>query len=170
MKSSTAILDPNKPGSTSLKLSWIWHSAKWLLLNDNVFPGAVADVGPGPSPDPDPVTLYECEVMNYLSNLIFFFLFSYCEKYLVKRVHFLCARALKNRWDEEHILLNYEMQWMVRFFKKKLEKWKVAVYSPNISSGAKAYALRREYWWKAMSIKSDTVFKNTSVDYITPLI
>ena len=59
------------------------------------------------------------------------------------------------------------MQWMVRFFKKKSEKWKVAAYSPNISSGAKAYALHREYWWKAMSIKSDTVFKNTSVDYNT---
>ena len=77
LKSSTAILDPNKPGSTSLKMSWIWHSAKWLLLNDNVFPGAIADVGPspGPDPDPDPVTLYECEVMNYLSNLIFFSVF-----------------------------------------------------------------------------------------------
>ena len=62
------------------------------------------------------------------------------------------------------------MQWTVRFFKKKSEKWKVAAYSPNISSGAKAYALCQEYWWKAMLIKSDTVFKNTSVDYITPLI
>ena len=38
LKSSTAFLEPNIPGSTTLKLSWIWHSGKWLLLNDNVFP------------------------------------------------------------------------------------------------------------------------------------
>lgn len=35
LKSSTAILDPNQPGSTSLKLSWIWHSGKWLLMQED---------------------------------------------------------------------------------------------------------------------------------------
>lgn len=55
LKSSTAILDPNQPGSTSLKLSWIWHSAKWLLLNDNAFSGHVCDTSAsdGPNADPD---------------------------------------------------------------------------------------------------------------------
>jgi len=98
------------------------------------------------------------------------FLFSYFKFSLVKRVHYLRARALKNRWHEEHILLNYEMQWTVRFFKNKAEKWKVAAHYPEISNGAKAYALRQEFRWKGMSIKSDTIFKHTSVDYITPLI
>jgi hypothetical protein len=36
LKSSTAILDPNQPGSTSLKLSWIWHSGKWLLMQEDL--------------------------------------------------------------------------------------------------------------------------------------
>ena len=68
LKSSTAILDPNQPGSTSLKLSWIWHSSKWLLLNDNAFPGPDsdessarrADSGSGAGPATDAVTLHEC--------------------------------------------------------------------------------------------------------------
>jgi hypothetical protein len=60
------------------------------------------------------------------------------------------------------------MQWTVRFFKNKSEMWKAASISPDISSGAKAYALRQEDRWKRMSLLSDTVFKNTSTDYITP--
>ena len=68
LKSSTAILDPNQPGSTTLKLSWIWHSSKWLLLNDDTFPGADAEAGPDCRTDPDSnagpatdaVTLHEC--------------------------------------------------------------------------------------------------------------
>ena len=62
------------------------------------------------------------------------------------------------------------MQWTVRFFKKKSEKWKEASRYPDISSGAKAYALRQEFRWKGMAIKSDTIFKNTSTDYVTPFI
>ena len=88
----------------------------------------------------------------------------------VKRVHFLRARALKDRWKEEVILLNYEMQWTVRFFKNKSEKWKVAADTLGISSGAKAYALRQEFRWKGMAMKSDRIFKITSVDYLTPFV
>ena len=75
---------------------------------------------------------------------IFYSSLSYFEIFLVKRVHFLQARALKMRWEEEHILLNYEMQWTIWFFKKKLEKWKVASDYPDIMSGVKVYALCQE--------------------------
>ena len=79
LKSSTAILDPNKPGSTTLKLSWIWHSSKWLIMNDNAIPGSVATpkVGgtaesvpeAGPRPVIDPVTLYECMLFSFFIHL-----------------------------------------------------------------------------------------------------
>ncbi|KAF9546258.1 hypothetical protein CPC08DRAFT_649119 [Agrocybe pediades] len=37
VKASTAILKPNIPGSTKLKLSWIWHSVrKHLMMVDRV--------------------------------------------------------------------------------------------------------------------------------------
>lgn len=71
LKSSTAILDPNQPGSTSLKLSWIWHSSKWLLMNDNAYlvANAGSDSGPitesdaEPGPVADAVTLRECDCL-----------------------------------------------------------------------------------------------------------
>jgi hypothetical protein len=60
------------------------------------------------------------------------------------------------------------MQWTVRFFKNRAEKWKVASHYPDISRGAKAYALRQEFRWKGMAINSDSIFKNTSSNYISP--
>ena len=90
--------------------------------------------------------------------------------YLVKRVHFLRARALRNRWKEEHILLSYEMQWTVRNFLKNSEKWRQGADTTDISSGAKAYALRQESRWKGMAVQSDKLFKNTSFQYVTPII
>ena len=103
-------------------------------------------------------------------SILFIYSVSYFEISSVKHVHFLQAGALKNRWEEEHIILKYKMQWTICFFKNKAEKWKVAACYPNISSGAKVYCLQQEFQWKQMSIKSDTIFKNTSLDYITPFI
>jgi hypothetical protein len=83
LKTSIAILDPNEPGSTSIQLSWIWHSGKWLLMNDNALDrrdpdsddsaNPVVGTGPGPIPDPDPLTLYECTT--------FIFIFTCCIKF-----------------------------------------------------------------------------------------
>lgn len=89
---------------------------------------------------------------------------------VVKRVHFLRARALRNRWNEEYILLNYEMEWTVRFFQKKSEYWKSGADTEDISSGAKAYARRREAQWKEMAVNSDRIFKSTSSRYVTPIM
>ena len=35
LKASTAILQPNLPGSSSLKLSWIWQTGRWYLFNSD---------------------------------------------------------------------------------------------------------------------------------------
>jgi hypothetical protein len=83
LKSSTAILDPNEPGSTSLKLSWIWHSGKWLLMQDNLMSESgsgttaesesetISDPGAGTGTIPDAVTLHEC-MLFYPLNFLFF--------------------------------------------------------------------------------------------------
>lgn len=101
----------------------------------------------------------------FFKSLFFFHFF-----FIVRRVHFLRARALKKRWDEERILLNYEMQWTVRFFENKSGKWKIGANTQGISSGAKAYALRQQARWKGMALNSDRIFKNTSLDYVTPIM
>ena len=95
LKSSTAILDPNQPGLTSLNLSWICHSRKWLLMQDDTITSAEASpgLGPGISSEPKPgaisdpgaisnaVTLHECRFSTHLHFSII--------NSLVKRVHFL---------------------------------------------------------------------------------
>lgn len=50
IRSSTAVLDPNKPGSSTLQLSWIWHTARYVLMADD----AIHD---GES---DPAIMLEC--------------------------------------------------------------------------------------------------------------
>jgi hypothetical protein len=122
----------------------------------------ISDPGAGTGTIPDAVTLHEC--MLFYPLIFLFFIPS------VKRVHFLRVRALKKRWQEEHMLLIYEMQWTVRFFKNKAEKWRDGALTPDISIGAKAYALRQEARWKQMSLKSDKLFKKTAIDYVTPII
>jgi hypothetical protein len=77
LKSSTAILEPNQPGSTSLKLSWIWHSGRWLLMQENSpvieesgqssGPRLDTDPASGPGPDSDSQTLFECR-LSLFSN------------------------------------------------------------------------------------------------------
>ncbi len=49
IKCSTAVLQPNKAGSTKLKLSWIWHSVDRRVM-----------AGLGTPPTNDPATLDEC--------------------------------------------------------------------------------------------------------------
>lgn len=86
------------------------------------------------------------------------------------KFHYLRVRALKKRWEEEFLLLTYEMQWTVRFFKKMAEKWEIGAETFEISSGAKAYALRQGSRWREMAITSDKIFKSTSKEYVTPII
>ena len=50
VNTSTAILTPNTPGSTSLKLLWIWHDVTWHIL-----PAVDAEL-----PPTDAATMLEC--------------------------------------------------------------------------------------------------------------
>ncbi|KAG1782095.1 hypothetical protein EV702DRAFT_1041810 [Suillus placidus] len=38
-------------------------------------------------------------------------------------VHWLRAKALKDRWEEEHLLVQHEMNWTCDFFMHKAEEW-----------------------------------------------
>ncbi|KAF8952217.1 hypothetical protein BDZ97DRAFT_2066652 [Flammula alnicola] len=56
IKASTAVLRPNTPGSTTLQLSWIWHSVRRHIL-----PDADADLS-----DADPATILEFKRVHWL--------------------------------------------------------------------------------------------------------
>ena len=160
---SSAVLDPNEPGLTSIKLSWIWQTSTRHLIgfadaNDEVdtYAGQRAET---------PANLLEC-VFIYSSVDGFNF-------YLVRRIHWLHARAQLMRWQEEVTLTTYEMQWTVRYFIYKSKKWSMMVDDDaeqlESSAGALAYARRKESKWLLLSRKSDRSFKIINNAYKSPL-
>jgi hypothetical protein len=86
IKASSALLDPNKPGSSTLRLSWIWQTQT-----------------PGQSSTTEAVI--ECTFRFMIS-----YVYNIQPAMTVQRVHWLRARAQSGRWNEEVILVSYEMQ------------------------------------------------------------
>ena len=61
---------------------------------------------------------------------------------LVNWVHWIQARAQKNRWREEHTLVGYKMQWTVRYYIHCAKMWKdqAGVSGDVGDAGATVYA------------------------------
>jgi hypothetical protein len=91
---------------------------------------------------------------------------------LVQRVHWLRGRAQKGRWEEEVILVGYEMQWTVRFFVHKQEVWegRRAMANDNQATGPAAYAARKAAMWGWMAQDANHLFIKANSAYITPLL
>ena len=106
VRASTAIIDPNISGSSTVRLSWIWETWASGL-------GAGAD------------TLVECEFCSWLIGCAKYITLLFC--YLVQGVHWLCARAQRSRWSEELILVGYEMMWTARYFWNQADLWRSRV-------------------------------------------
>ena len=84
VKASTAIINPNVPGSTQIKLSWIWQTAgghHWGLATSTSTPCA-------------DVNILECKFRMYI------FISRYLS-FTVHHVHWLHAHAQLMRWQEE---------------------------------------------------------------------
>ena len=126
LKSSTALLNPNEPGSSRVRLSWIWQSN---------MPGNSAS----------PASLRECELLvPMLFNTL---------RFSVNRVHWIRARAQKDRWREEYTLVGYEMQWTVRHHLHSAKMWENRRDSARrvTDLGAAAYACRKIAMWMDMA-------------------
>jgi hypothetical protein len=149
IKASTAILTPNISGSTTLKLSWIWHDVAHHIL-----PHADADVSNNPA------AMLEC-ISSYSFNDLCTHQFS------VRRVHWLRARAQMNRWTEECTLVKYEMEWTVRYFMYKSRLWPSAPMS--LAAGPAAYARRKAVMWDHMARDADRSFRSINANYKSPL-
>lgn len=89
---------------------------------------------------------------------------------IVKRVHWLRARAIKDRWREERVLVRYEMQWTVRYFLYKKKWWQDGVDRQDVSPGGRAYAVRQARMWNHFAEVADRTFKNSATLYESPII
>ncbi|KAF8799518.1 hypothetical protein BYT27DRAFT_7007088, partial [Phlegmacium glaucopus] len=124
VEASTVVLNPNIPGSTKLRLSWLWGTS-----------GLAGSFGSEPDLNADPGIVLE-----------------------FRRVHWLRARAQKLRWQEELILVTYEMQWTVRYF-VQARQWEAVAENACVSAGARAYAARQETTWQRVALAADSSFR-----------
>jgi len=83
----------------------------------------------------------------------------------VQRVHWLRARAQKNRWDEELSLVKYEMEWTARYFLYHAREWEKIFDSEDLHAGPKAYAARQAAQWFYMASNADRLFKSVNREY-----
>jgi hypothetical protein len=155
VRASTAILTPNITGSTTLKLSWIWNSIAGHILH--------ADGPSAQSTTAQSGKLLECRFISLttIHQIIEFYL------HVVQRVHWLRARAQRNRWREECLLLTYEMEWTVRYFVQRGTTWESKCRGSP--AGAAAYAAQQLTFWLQLAHFANRVFAQTNANYKSPL-
>ena len=142
VQASTAILKPNIPGSSSIRLSWIWETGPKIS---------------GGAPD----AIRECKSWRDFRR----FDFDVFPK--VQRVHWVRARAQKLRWEEELLLVKYEMEWTTKSFLHKAQEWRDRFEEPNVNQGPRAYAARQSSQWRRMAMDSDRLFRSANSEYIS---
>ena len=135
---SSAVADPNIPGSSQTKLSWIWTTHQGVQANDN--------------------HLTECELYS-----VFFVSGSLRTVY---RVHWLRARARLHRWQEEVTLTRNEMHWAINYFKFRQRQWVMWQSSyPNMTQGHQAYAESQKAMWGEIGQQARLIFKGIWADF-----
>ena len=87
----------------------------------------------------------------------------------VRHVHWLGAQAQENHWDEECILLKYEMEWTVCDFMYKSQIWQLALSANLNHLGSPAYAQWQAAMWDQLVHRANQSFKNINKHYKSPL-
>ncbi|KAG1906159.1 uncharacterized protein F5891DRAFT_1125607 [Suillus fuscotomentosus] len=83
----------------------------------------------------------------------------------IYRVHWLRAKALKDRWVEEILLAQHEMDWTCNFFRYKAEEWKhLGVVAKEAKKEAHmAYAGRQGKIYESLLEEAKRAFHRTKV-------
>ena len=84
---------------------------------------------------------------------------------VVQRVHWLRARAQKNRWQEELTLVGYEMQWTTRYFLYRARKWQVQLEDNDLQAGPRAYAARQAAQWGGLVSDAERAYRVVNREY-----
>jgi hypothetical protein len=148
---TTARIDPSLRGQRDSSLAWFW-------VMDVQADGQAAH------------GMAECESSNLVQEL-----YSAEDCMAVYRVHWLKAKSRRDRWREEQILLESEMQWAELFFRNRASRWKTlaaesesAASSRDANSSSKiefqhsrghiCYALKLESMWNRLAQQAAVQF------------
>ena len=144
VKSSTAILDPNVPGASSQRLSWIWQTRSGSATTS-------------------PESMMECVSSRHRKQSFDILIF------LVQRVHWLRARAQKHRWHEELVIVKHEMEWTTRYFLHRARQWTSRAEEFS-EPGPKAYASRQSSQWRQLACDAEKMFRVVNSEYVKLLV
>ncbi|KAF9032372.1 hypothetical protein BJ165DRAFT_1535065 [Panaeolus papilionaceus] len=140
VKASTLMVKGNSVGSREVALALSWIWRSKLLARA-----------------PNQLDLAAQERMDSVAH----------EEFL--RIHWLRARALFQRWQEEIVLVTHEMSWTVRFFTNRASNWKQAALNPQTSQPAAAYAYRKQHACLRIATHADMIFKTFNMQYVSPM-
>ncbi|KAF9034136.1 hypothetical protein BJ165DRAFT_1566996, partial [Panaeolus papilionaceus] len=84
-------------------------------------------------------------------------------------VHWLWARALFQRWQEEVQLLTNEMLWTVLYWRNRADGWLRAATKSDTSDSAGAYAYQKRHACIRLATHADMVFKQANSEYKSPM-
>jgi hypothetical protein len=87
----------------------------------------------------------------------------------VYRVNWLRASARSQRWDEEVILLQYEMKWTVKYFEFHKIKWETWAEEREMdmdgslfNKGLRSYAYKQAKIWARLESRAREVFESSA--------
>jgi hypothetical protein len=145
LKVSTTVIDVRLPSRADSTLPWFWNmdverdtmSDTWMAKCKSHFSQSS---------------------WSFSSNL---------STILVYRVHWLRAKAKLDRAREETIILQYEMDWTLQYFRKQGQVWmerktkaQESIGGSNQTSGAVCYAFRQADMWKMFEEKASSKFSD----------
>lgn len=136
LKAITAINEPLVRGQRNAMLAWIWNM------------DVQADIEESP-------WMKECEYSVCHSLIL-------VDHRQVYRVNWLRAKARRERWKEEKILVKSEMKWTIAYFQYRAVKWEELV--EDAGYGAACYARRQASMWRGLVVdareKFDVIINN----------
>ena len=86
----------------------------------------------------------------------------------VYRVNYLKAKARRNRWEEERMILKKEQVWTVSFFERQVHIWEARGESATQvggwnSEGLTAYSKKQMKMWLRLKLHAEEEFSKIAL-------
>ncbi|KAI5981079.1 hypothetical protein EDD15DRAFT_2197779 [Pisolithus albus] len=82
------------------------------------------------------------------------------------RIHWLCAKAAKDHWEEENELVTSEFVWVVNFFQYRAKRWNKIYMAKKLAGnrGAACYAARQQAVYDRLAEQAELIWQGMNPD------
>ncbi|KAI5986651.1 hypothetical protein EDD15DRAFT_2373117 [Pisolithus albus] len=89
-----------------------------------------------------------------------------CAPTAVYRIHWLRAKAAKDRWEEENELVTSEFVWVVNFFQYRVKRWSEIYMAKKLAGnrGAACYAARQQAVYDRLAEQAELIWQGMNPD------